>query len=103
MPGLWRHISWLVGLATGDPLPGLVLCIAVLLQPEHQADIQIERENNEIVLFFKCIWEIRTDNPSLAMKILNGQSFQVKKAWLEMARDNLSQIFTTFLPQIFFV
>ena len=24
------------------------------------------------VIFWKCIWEIRTDNPSLAVKILNG-------------------------------
>ena len=23
------------------------------------------------VIFFKCIWEIRTDNPSLAVKSLN--------------------------------
>ena len=24
------------------------------------------------VIFFKCIWEIRTDNPILVVKILNG-------------------------------
>ena len=27
---------------------------------------------NESDFFKKCIWEIRTDNPSLAVKFLNG-------------------------------
>ena len=40
------------------------------------------------VIFFvwKCIWEIRTDNPSLALKILNGTPRPIlpsQKAWLK--------------------
>ena len=64
-----------------------------------------ERLNLIFYLFWKCIWEIRTDNPSLAVKILNGTPRPIvpsQKAWLEIASDNHSRIFTTLLPQIFF-
>ena len=35
---------------------------------ERERQIEIERD---FYFFLKCIWEIRTDNPSLAVKILN--------------------------------
>ena len=58
------------------------------------------------VIFLKCIWEIQTGNPSLAMKILNGTprpNVPSQKAWLEIASDNHSRIFTTLLPQTAFI
>ena len=56
-------------------------------------------------IFFKCIWEIRTDNPSLAVKILNNtpRPNVPSQAWLEIASDNHSRIFTTLLPQTAFI
>ena len=57
------------------------------------------------LIFLKCISEIRTDNPSLAVKILNGTprpNVPNQKAWLEKASDNHSRIFTTLLPQTVF-
>ena len=52
---------------------------------------------NVIFIFWKCIWEIRSDNPSLAVKILNDTprpNVPSQKAWLEIASDNHSRIFT---------
>ena len=54
------------------------------------------REINESE-FWKCIWEIRTDNPSLAVKILNGTprpTLPSEKAWLEIARYYIEMIFS---------
>ena len=66
--------------------------------------VEIERD---FFIFWKCFWEIRTDNPSLAVKILNGtprpnvpsQKGLVKK----IASDNHSRIFTTLLSQTVFI
>ena len=39
---------------------------------ERERDREREREIERDFYFLKCIWKIRTDNPSLAVKILNG-------------------------------
>ena len=49
----------------------------------------------------KCIWEIRTDNPSRENLECYPLDLPSQKAWLEMASDNQSRIFTTLLPQNF--
>ena len=50
-------------------------------QTERQKEREIERDKLMKVFFFKCIWEIRADNPSLAVKVMNetNQFFQVKR------------------------
>ena len=50
-----------------------------------------------VLFFWKCIWEIRTDNPSQAVEVLNGTPRPIvpsQKAWLDIASDNHSRIFT---------
>ena len=60
---------------------------------------ETERERLKVIffIFLKCIWEIRTDNPSLAVKILIDTprpNVPSQKAWVEIASDNHSRIFT---------
>ena len=50
-----------------------------------------KREINSGFFVGKCIWEIRTDNPSLAVTTLNVTPRPIlpsQKDWLEMASDN---------------
>ena len=59
------------------------------------AEEKSEREREKLikVIFCKYIWEIRTGNPSLAGKILNGTPRPIlprQKAWLEITSDNHS-------------
>ena len=100
--GAWSSSGHSVrGLPSGK-LQKIFMCFLVFLKPG-----MLWREIIMKVIFvIKCIWEIRTDNPSLAVKILNVTHRPIlpsQKAWLEMASDYHSRIFTTLLPQIFLV
>ena len=67
-------------------------------------DRETERDRlNVIFIFWKCIWEIRTDNPSLAVKILNDTPRPNVPSWLQIASDNHSRILTTLLPRLFII
>ena len=45
----------------------------IFKERDREIDRAREREGlMTVILFFKCAWEIQTDNPSLAVKILNG-------------------------------
>ena len=66
------------------------------------AEREGERKRLVKVILKKVFLGNRTGNHSLAMKILNATPRPILpslKAWLEMASDNHSQIFTTLLQQ----
>ena len=69
--------------------------------------LEREREiERDFYFCWKCIWEIRTDNPSLAVKILNDTprpNVPSQKALLEIASDNHSRIFITLLSHTVFI
>ena len=66
-----------------------------------EREIEREREIIESDLKIKCIWDIRTDNPSLAVQILNvilDQSFQIDRSReSENKRENDIERYKFFL------
>ena len=76
------------------------MCEREIKRRERERERERKRERLNVILIFfgKCNWEIRTDNPSLAVKILNDTprpNVPSQKAWLKIASDNHSRIFTT--------
>ena len=85
-----------------------------LTKPEIVQRREVKYRDNELsninedrlmkVMFLKCIWEIRTSNPSLAVEILNVNPRPIlpsQKAWLEMASDNHLEFEQPSSPRIF--
>ena len=58
--------------------------------------LQIQERLNVIFIFWKCIWEIRTNNPSLAVKILNATPRPILEIERDRDkdRDRLEEIFS---------